>query len=322
LFPRKDLSRVPSHWLYFGTRHSPLSGGPRAAVTPGNALLNYVSAVAESECILASSICGLDPAIGFVHRDVANRSSLALDLIEVIRPSIESWILDWIMREPLRRSDFVESANGNCRIVSGLCSRLSQTAPTWRKLIAPWAEYVVRELWSTTRRGRANQSSPPTRLTQQHKREIHGRKFPIPIQPPPITTKVCRGCGATTQRGQHCPKCGREISKEKLIELAKVGRMVRLRPASRKRQAETQRRHRAAQEAWQLSAKPDWLTQDVYAKQIQPCLSSVTISKLASTLGVSASYAADIRAGRNRPHPRHWQVLAELAGARPGTPIP
>jgi len=25
-------------------------------------------------------------------------------------------------------------------------------------------------------------------------------------------------------------------------------------------------------------------------------------------------HAADIRAGRRRPHPRHWQALAELVG--------
>jgi hypothetical protein len=30
--------------------------------------------------------------------------------------------------------------------------------------------------------------------------------------------------------------------------------------------------------------------------------------------GVSESYAADIRAGRRLPHPRHWEALAKLAG--------
>jgi|ERR1700730_10548667 hypothetical protein len=31
-------------------------------------------------------------------------------------------------------------------------------------------------------------------------------------------------------------------------------------------------------------------------------------------LGVSEPYAADIRAGRRRPYPRHWRKLAELVG--------
>ena len=77
LFPRKDANLVPAHWLRFGTRHSPLTGGPRLAVSPANALLNYVNAVAETECRLALVACGLDPGLGFIHTDTANRDSLA-----------------------------------------------------------------------------------------------------------------------------------------------------------------------------------------------------------------------------------------------------
>src|SRR5438552_1915323 len=88
-FPRKDANRVPSHWLRFGTRHSHLTGGPRLAVNPANALLNYTNAIAESECRLAVVACGLDPGHGLIHADTANRDSLALDLIETIRPVIE-----------------------------------------------------------------------------------------------------------------------------------------------------------------------------------------------------------------------------------------
>jgi CRISPR-associated protein Cas1 len=135
LFPRKDVGRVPTHWLSFGTRHSPLTGGPRLAVNPANALLNYVNAVAESECRLAAVACGLDPGLGLLHTDTASRDSLALDLIETIRPAIEAWLLDWLLREPLRKSDFLEASDGNCRISSALCSRLSETAPTWRNPI-------------------------------------------------------------------------------------------------------------------------------------------------------------------------------------------
>ena len=58
LFPRNDAKRVPDHWLRFGTRHSPLTGGPRLAVNPANALLNYATAVAQSECRLAAVACG------------------------------------------------------------------------------------------------------------------------------------------------------------------------------------------------------------------------------------------------------------------------
>jgi CRISPR-associated endonuclease Cas1 len=120
LFPRKDAKRIPQHWLRFGTRCSPLTGGPRLSINPPNSLLNYVNAVAESECRLAASACGLDPGLGFVHTDTANRDSLALDLIETIRPAIESWLLDWLRREPFRRSEFSENPDGNCRVLRGL----------------------------------------------------------------------------------------------------------------------------------------------------------------------------------------------------------
>ena len=158
LFPRKDVNRIPSHWLTFGPRHSPLTGGPRLSVNPANSLLNYTNAVAESECRLAACACGLDPGLGVLHTDTANRDSLALDLIETIRPAIEAWILDWLMHEPLRRSDFIETVNGNCRLSSGLCSKLSETATTWGRLVAPWAEWVARSLWAGNKGSNGRQS--------------------------------------------------------------------------------------------------------------------------------------------------------------------
>jgi CRISPR-associated endonuclease Cas1 len=311
LFPRKDVGRVPSHWLTFGPRHSPLTGGPRLSVNPANSLLNYTNAVAESECRLAAGACGLDPGLGVLHTDTANRDSLALDLIETIRPAIESWILDWLINEPLRRSDFIEATNGNCRLSSSLCSKLSETAPTWGKLVAPWAEYVAHSL-------RASHTSRPsvsrgfsTPLTQAHRRK---EKSASPALKMPTVGRVCHGCGTPTRVGRNCPKCGREISRDKLVELAKAGRLAALSPEARRKHSETQRRHEAAKRAWRSEQRPNWPDELTYVKKIQPRLALVAISTISSTLEVCESYAADIRAGRHRPHPRHWQALAQLVG--------
>jgi CRISPR-associated endonuclease Cas1 len=314
LFPRKDLVRIPSHWLTFGPRHSPLTGGPRLSVNPANSLINFTNAIAETECRLAACACGLDPGLGVLHTDTANRDSLALDLIETIRPAIEAWILDWLMREPLRRSDFIEAANGNCRLSSSLCSKLSETAPTWGKLVAPWAEYVAHSL-----RASHTSLSPvakrfPTPLTQAHR-----RKSDVSSTEPkmPKVDRICHGCGARTRVGGNCPKCGREISRDKLIELAKVGRKVALCPEARRKHSETQRRHETAKRAWRSLPEPTWPHELTYIREIQPRLASVTISTISSALGVCESYAADIRAGRHRPHERHWRALAELVGITP-----
>ena len=78
-----------------------------------------------------------------------------------------------------------------------------------------------------------------------------------------------------------------------------------------------QRRHAAATRAWQVSSQPVWLDKATYVKKIQPLLSAVTVPVLASALGISEPYAAEIRAGRYLPHPRHWQTLAHLVGVSP-----
>jgi transcriptional regulator with XRE-family HTH domain len=49
-------------------------------------------------------------------------------------------------------------------------------------------------------------------------------------------------------------------------------------------------------------------------KEVQPLLRNSSLSKIASSIGVSLVYASDIRRGRRRPHPRHWQALAKLVG--------
>src|SRR5262249_52889458 len=231
----------------FGPRHSPLTGGPRLSINPANSLLNFTNAVAQSECRLAACACGLDPGLGVLHTDTANRDSLALDLIETIRPAIEPWILCWLTHEPLRRSDFIEAANGNCRLSSTLCSKLSKTAPIWGRLVAPWAEYVAHTL-------RASYSSPPraprrfsTPLTQAHRRKDGFSRSDLKM---PKVGQVCHGCGAQTRVGRNCPKCGREISRSKLIELAKAGRLAAMRPEALRKHSETQRCHEAAKRAW------------------------------------------------------------------------
>lgn len=89
--------------MSFGTRISPLTGSPRLAVNPPNAMLNYLYAVLESEARLSAAAFGLDPGLGVLHVDSGNRDSLALDLLEPIRPQVDSYLLDWITRKPLIR---------------------------------------------------------------------------------------------------------------------------------------------------------------------------------------------------------------------------
>jgi hypothetical protein len=69
--------------------------------------------------------------------------------------------------------------------------------------------------------------------------------------------------------------------------------------------------------AWNPTDKPDWLTEKFYREKIQPRLSGITVPAISSALGPSVPYAAEIRAGRQLPHQRRWQALAQLAGVLP-----
>ena len=316
-WPRKDETRLPEHWKRFGSRISPLTHSPRLASSPPNALLNLLYALLESESRLSAAAMGLDPGIGCLHVDTPNRDSLACDIMEPIRPKCDAFVLHWLQNEPLRKSDFWEDRNGNCRLASSLAIKLCETSDTWRRLVAPVAEYVAQETWSSvskpTSTSKLARQLIATRLTQRRRRSVKGSEVPSVKAPKPDS--VCRGCGATTRRGRDCPKCGREVSREKLIELAKTGRIAARSTESRMKHSETQRRHEAAKRAWRSSPKADWPDENTYVRQIQPRLRGVTIFALSSALGVSESYAADIRTGRHRPHPRHWETLAKLVRA-------
>ena len=212
------------------------------------------------------------------------------------------------MHEPLRRSDFVETANGNCRLSSNLCSRLSETAPTWGRLVAPWAEYVARALWTTASR----QKIPATRLTQQHRREARGSSPLPPEIPTPRRESLCRGCGKTIRRGRaHCADCAIGEATERLASAARLGRVAARNPESRTKHSLSRRRHARACSGWDASSQPGWLTAKFYMEKIQPLLAQTCPSAIAKQIGVSRWYAGRIREGY-RPHPRHWQALATL----------
>jgi CRISPR-associated endonuclease Cas1 len=128
-FPKNDPPRIPDHWCSFGARVSPLTGSPRLAANPPNAILNYLYSVLESEARLAAAALGLDPGLGVLHVDTSARDSLACDLMEPIRAQIDAYLLDWITRQPLRREWFCEQRDGNCRL-AGSFSHLDARAVT------------------------------------------------------------------------------------------------------------------------------------------------------------------------------------------------
>ena len=79
----------------------------RPPLDPVNALLSFIYTLLTHDCRSAAESVGLDPAVGFLHRDRPGRPSLALDLMEELRPVLaDRLVLSLINRKQIRASDF------------------------------------------------------------------------------------------------------------------------------------------------------------------------------------------------------------------------
>lgn len=312
VFPKAALGRVPEHWRTFGVRRSPLTGSPRLAVNPPNAMLNYLYALVESEARLACVAVGLDPNLGFLHADTDSRASLACDLMETVRPQVDAYVLSWITREPLRREWFFEQRNGNCRLMAPFARQLSETMATWAQAVAPVAERVAAILRESIPGAKGRRDAHTTPLTERHRREAKGAPESAPRQLP-RPPRVCPSCGQGVKNtGANCRKCANaELSLAFPTVLAK-GRTVAQSPAAQAKRSETRRKNAEAVSKWNPVSLPPWLTMEFYEQEVAPRLRSRKSVEVARCLKVSESYAAQVKSGVRIPHPRHWLSLAEL----------
>lgn len=79
----------------------------RPPLDPMNALLSFLYTLVTHDCRSALETVGLDPAVGFLHRDRPGRPSLALDLLEEFRAFIADRLaLSLVNRKQLSEADF------------------------------------------------------------------------------------------------------------------------------------------------------------------------------------------------------------------------
>ncbi|WP_428698284.1 type I-C CRISPR-associated endonuclease Cas1c [Stappia sp.] len=79
----------------------------RPPLDPVNAVLSFLYTLLTHDCRSAAESVGLDPAVGFLHRDRPGRPSLALDLMEELRPVLADRLtLSLLNRRQLRARDF------------------------------------------------------------------------------------------------------------------------------------------------------------------------------------------------------------------------
>lgn len=98
---------------------------------PLNALLSFLYAVLLHEVSSALSATGLDPAVGFLHRDRPGRPSLGLDVMEEFRAAlVDRAVLALVNRKQVDREGFETQEGGAVRMSDA----------TRRAVLAEWQE--------------------------------------------------------------------------------------------------------------------------------------------------------------------------------------
>lgn len=90
-----------------------------------NALLSFLYAILGHDCRSALETHGFDPQVGFLHADRPGRASLALDLMEELRPVLADRLaLSLVNRRQLAADDFVVEEAGAVRLTDAARKRV------------------------------------------------------------------------------------------------------------------------------------------------------------------------------------------------------
>ena len=315
-FNAKDRSRVPPHWIRYEGRRSVLasSNANRKAERPVNALLNYAYALLEAETILACQVVGLDPGLGIVHNDTRARQSLALDIMEPVRPVVDGLVLDMLIGRTFRKAEFVETSDGHCRLRAPLTHDLAETLPVWAKEIAPVAETVAHVLGQSME-GKFVLATPLTRSrTRSAQAVVKARKAAAKAAAQTVVARQrmdaqpvlpmwsCPGCGGAVTNPRHvrCEQCIDADPAQSPDVRGRRGAAI----AARKK----------AIRSWEQANIGASYDPELFQREILPRLATIKLSAMVEATGMSKSFASQVRSGEHMPHVSTWAALAELVG--------
>lgn len=291
-FAREDRKRRPDYWQRFGTRVSPLAGqGPRKAVNPANAILNYTYAILEAEARIAALAVGADPLLGLLHTDQRNRDSLACDLMEPVRPRVDAFVLDLLASREFRKEDFFELGNGQCRLLPPVTGDLIQTGPRWARLVLPEAQRVAATLLEMG--GTGGRTSKRTRIDG-----LRASENPV----------GGRGVSTRPRRGHRVVM--REHRQPTPIQTGETSDPRRSPEAGAKRREAMTRIARENRQWDRTNGPTDAAT---FRRDILPQIQALRLKALIEATGLTKGACSRIRAGKTVPHPRHWQAFRELS---------
>jgi hypothetical protein len=241
-----------------------------------------------------------------------------LDVMEPGRPEVDRYVIELLGDRVFSAWDFMETAQGVCRVMPPLRDVLAGTVTTWAGHIAPHVEDVARSLAQD-----AGLPAPPTLLTGQRRRAARPASATTRPTMPPKPSAVsnrCMDCGVEVRPARRrCDSCHRRANDQRLATAARVEADVRRvvghpssRPEVRERisvsQREQWKQRREAQPTSGFGSSPS-----TFRRLVLPRIQSVSSSRLAAATGLSPGYCAIVRRGDRIPAPRHWAAF-QLAG--------
>ncbi len=300
-FVKRDAAAVPEHWRTFGGRSSHITGNPRTATDPVNAMLNYLYALLEAETRIALLTFGIDPGLGFAHADVSNRDALALDVMEAARPAVDAWLLDLLAARPFKAREFIEGRDGRCRLTPPLAHELAASIGRWRSVVAPIVESLVDLI------GGADRDLAPLvgLAARKAKPRLAGIAEHVPRARIATTVDRRRKYASDAQPDRRCQNCGELYRGKRCKDCGFAPLSVDDAGADRQRVAAMA----------QARANRDWtgpVDDRDFRRDILPGLQAVTLRRIMEATGLSKRFASQIRNGLAVPHQRHWKALSAL----------
>jgi len=314
-FAARDRRRIPPHWSRYEGRRSVLASAAsnRKAERPVNALLNYVYALVEAEAILACQAVGLDPGLGIVHADAKDRQSLALDLMEPVRPAVDDFVLDLLAHRTFRKVEFSETSDGHVRLRSPLTHELAATIPKWAKSLAPIAEHVA-HVFGKAMAGTYSAVTPLSRSRSRAAQAVvKARKASATMAG--ASTVVLQKPVLSAKPEWRCPECGGPVSNYRHVRCeACIAADPAQAPEFRGRRGAAIAARKRAQSEWNKANPGTSYDPDLFRRDIWPRLATVPLKEIAEAAGCSKASASDIRRGKWAPHVSTWRGLADLVG--------
>ncbi len=316
MFAAQDRRRIPSHWSRYEGRRSVLASSVqnRKAERPLNAMLNYVYALVEAEAILACQAVGLDPGLGLIHSDTRGRASLALDVMEPVRPGVDDFVLGLLERRTFRKVEFTETSDGHVRLRSPLTHELAETMPKWADSLGPIAEHVA-HVFGKAMAGTYSAATPLTRgRTRAAQAMVKARKVAA-RSAATSSTALQKPTSIRVRPAWTCPDCGGVVTNHRHVRCdACIAADPVSTPEIRGRRGAAIAARKRALTEWDRANPGTAYDPERFRREILPRLGAVPLAEIMVAAGCCKASASDYRRGKRTPHVSTWRALAELVG--------